>query len=72
VVECGVKNVKRTSRENEGFAMVKTRHGGGEDNEEDETVDTEVPHCSSRPNDELLGTKESCVNVSACCQVPVS
>jgi len=47
--------------------MVKTRHGGGENNEEDESVDTEVPHCSSQPKHESLGTKESCVNVSAYC-----
>ena len=46
--------------------MVKTRHGGGEINEADESVDTEVPHCSSGSKQESLGTKESCViNVSA-------
>ena len=46
--------------------MVKTRHGGGDDNEADESIDTEVPHCSSRPRNESLRTKESCVNVSIC------
>jgi len=45
--------------------MVKTRHGGGDDGEADESLDTEQPHCSSGPKRESLGTKETCVNVSA-------
>jgi len=49
--------------------MVKTRHGGGENNEADESVDAEVPHCSSQPEREPLGTKESCVNVSEYCNL---
>jgi len=43
--------------------MVKTRHGGGDGNEADESVDIEVPHCSSQRQNEPLGTKESCINV---------
>jgi len=51
--------------------MVKTRHGGGEANEADDDIDTETPHCSSQSKPESFETKESFVNVSASCHIPL-
>jgi len=51
-------------KETDDSEMVKTRHGGGEINEGDESVDIEAPHSSHPPKHESLETKESCVNVS--------
>jgi len=59
------KGLKLIWSETRQLKMVKTRHGGGDNSEADESVDTELPHCSSQSKQESLETKESCVNVSA-------